>query len=374
MTAVDLTPGATLSNGGVVTADGRVGIGGDPTQYGSSGEPDCGHNVVSTPEKRLFRSRTSYGGAAVPDHSNVAGGTQSSPTATPNNTNIWDDGARCFSPSGTPGFNGSSYARRVITTQVTTGNYTGCKELIELTPNGGVRQVVRETYGNGDHFLPVVGSRLIVGASDLSGMSNGSGVVMPLTADVGNILWVVGRGNGSSFQSHYVGATSGGGFSYQNASNYFGKDATTGRSLNAGGSINASGSDYAEYERKSALCGRVIKGQIIGFDAQGAITDKWSEAISFGVKSTDPCMVGGDVWGMGGVKAAALARPTVDRIAYCGKVPVNVWGAKPGQYIIPVRNGAGIDGKAVRWKLWRKPVGRVRRMLPDGRAEIVVTT
>ena len=71
---------------------------------------------------------------------------------------------------------------------------------------------------------------------------------------------------------------------------------STGRSINAAGTINASGADYAEYMIKSPDCGTVAAGQLIGIDADGLLTDRWSNAVSFAVKSTDPCMVGGDKW------------------------------------------------------------------------------
>lgn len=182
------------------------------------------------------------------------------------------------------------------------------------------------------------------------------------------------------------------------------KDGTSGRSLSSAGTNNASGADYAEYERKSASCGVVAKGQIIGFDADGKLTDAWTLAKSFGVKSTDPSYVGGDAWGsedaLGLIKpalpgedatedelmayAATLsvfnealeaARQTVDRIAYSGKVPVNVTGAQPGDYIIAVQDGGGISGQVVSdpdFAQYKKAVGRVRRILADGRAEIAV--
>ena len=242
---------------------------------------------------------------------------------------------------------------------------------LQLTPNGGTRRPTHLFYGSGDFIMPVGGSRLIVGASSLAGMSNNSGLIAPLTPDVGNIAWAIGVS--TSQVSYYIGAVSGTGFNYANSAMYLGKDAYTGRSINAGGTVNASGADYAEYERKSGLCGIVEKGQIIGFDTLGRVTDRWKDAVSFGVKSTNPALVGGDNWGSEGVKKSDEARSTVDRIAYCGKVPVNVWGAKPGQYIVPYgREGGGIGGRPVRFKLWRKPVGRVRRILADGRAEIVV--
>lgn len=71
----------------------------------------------------------------------------------------------------------------------------------------------------------------------------------------------------------------------------------SGRSINAGGTINASGADYAEYMRKADGCGEIAKGDIVGIDANGDLTDKWDRSIHFMVKSTNPSLVGGDDWG-----------------------------------------------------------------------------
>ncbi len=219
------------------------------------------------------------------------------------------------------------------------------------------------------------------------------------------------------------------------------RDTNTGRSLNAAGTLNASGADYAEYEIKSDTCGDVTKGQIIGIDINGHVTDRWAEAVSFGVKSTNPNLVGGDTWGTEDVvgkrpeepqftpppytgkpkpedetdtlaiaeynadqqlyqleltaarqafdSACALyqiefaafearleaARQKVDRVAYSGKVPCNVTGAAVGDYIIAAQDGEGIKGVAVAdpdFSQYKKAVGRVRRILDDGRPEIAV--
>ncbi|WP_312435384.1 hypothetical protein [Janthinobacterium sp.] len=220
-------------------------------------------------------------------------------------------------------------------------------------------------------------------------------------------------------------------------------DTTTGRSINAGGTVNASGADYAEYLIKALLCGTIAPGQIVGIDADGRLTDKWNRAIAFMVKSTSPCMVGGDSWaqdlgarpvaparvlpsieqemvspavpadptsGTDAVAAvfrsivtasgdtdaewaakeeahaSALAafdvaleqrRQTVDRIAFAGQVPVNVLGAAPGQYIVPVRDGEGIVGQAVdrgdmTLDQYMSAIGRVIAIEEDGRARIIV--
>ena len=225
----------------------------------------------------------------------------------------------------------------------------------------------------------------------------------------------------------------------------------TGRSINAGGTINASGADYAEYMTKGALCNVVPPGALVGVDAEGKLTDKWSEAVSFVVKSTNPCMVGGDSWmqhlgerpptperiarsvktvlvseAVAGVAAVhkivdgelieithavaekppeyvneeilgdsddewaakqapgvafdlalELARAAVDRIAFCGQVPCNIYGAVPGQYILPIQDGEGIAGLAVdeddmTHKLYMRSIGKVIAIEDDGRARIIV--
>lgn len=207
------------------------------------------------------------------------------------------------------------------------------------------------------------------------------------------------------------------------------RNSVTGRSINTPGTINANGADYAEYLIKGLLCGTIAPGQIVGIDADGHLTDKWDLAISFAVKSTNPCMVGGDSWAahlgprpitpaspaspvrqddttdeqwadvLTGAQAAqnefqtALAaaqvaqrefdieleavRQTVDRIAFAGQVPVNLQGATPGQFIVPVQDDAGIAGLAIdeadiSLRQYMRAIGRVIAIEDDGRARIIV--
>jgi hypothetical protein len=153
---------------------------------------------------------------------------------------------------------------------------------------------------------------------------------------------------------------------------------TGGRSINAGGTINASGADYAEYMTKADNVADLAKGDVVGVTADGELTDKWLDAVAFMVKSTDPSYVGGDRWGIG-LEGGELeaARAKVDRIAFAGQVPVNVYGAVPGQYIVPVQDGAGITGSAVNaddmtMPTYLRAVGIVQNILPDGRANVRV--
>lgn len=204
------------------------------------------------------------------------------------------------------------------------------------------------------------------------------------------LLYVYDNASGGDFGIWYMGAN---GYSLANTGVTVGKDTTTGRSINAGGTINASGADYAEYELKELAADEIAKGQIVGFNADGKITTHWKNSISFGIKSTSPSYVGGDTWGMPSKlgltvskkdsplkkqelrSALAEAERGVDLIAYSGKVPVNVIGAKPGDYIIAISNGDEINGEALAnpsFEEYERAVGRVRRILPDGRAEVAV--
>lgn len=178
--------------------------------------------------------------------------------------------------------------------------------------------------------------------------------------------------------------------------------ATT-RSINAAGTINALGTDYAEYMFKEDDV-VFIKGEVCGINAFGKLTKKFSESVAFVVKSTNPSFVGGDNWASEeklGVKLPAepkkgakqsewdafnramtefnaameKARKHVDRIAYCGQVPINVQGTTPGQFIIAVGQNDAIKGQAVSnptFEQYQSAVGKVIAIEADGRARIIV--
>lgn len=70
-------------------------------------------------------------------------------------------------------------------------------------------------------------------------------------------------------------------------------------------------------------------------------------------------------------------RARVDRIAIAGRVPVNVYGAQPGDYIVPVQDGEGISAKPVSMddmtmSQYFEAVGRVVSIQEDGRAYVMV--
>jgi hypothetical protein len=186
---------------------------------------------------------------------------------------------------------------------------------------------------------------------------------------------------------------------------YATKSSSTNRSINAAGTINVNGNDYAEYMYKSSDF-VIAKGDITGINSEGKLTNVFDEAVSFVVKSTDPSFVGGDTWGSNDIVGERPIEPhndasnaekqeyqqrfdewytrlekmrqNVDRISFCGQVPVNVYGASVGDYIIPSRKDDGkITGLPVReddlsFAQYRKAVGKVIRIMEDGRAYIIV--
>ena len=166
---------------------------------------------------------------------------------------------------------------------------------------------------------------------------------------------------------------------------YVNKDSGSARSINAAGSLNASGADYAEYMIKDGDF-VIAKGDVCGINASGKLTNVFADAISFVVKSTDPAYVGGDTWFteappedesliLDWKQRMETARLTVDRIAFCGQVPVNVQGATSGQFIIPVDDNGAIKGQAISnptFEQYQIAVGKVIAVEADGRAKIIV--
>lgn len=218
---------------------------------------------------------------------------------------------------------------------------------------------------------------------------------------------------------------------------FINKITATNRSINAAGTLNASGADYAEYMVKAGDF-VLAKGEVCGVNSNGKLTNVFADAVSFMVKSTDPSFVGGDIWGneetLGltvpqqsirildeteqrlvseatedeeavyetvvvkvgdsdeewAAKEAAYAadkaafnsaleaaRQKVDRVAFAGQVPVNIIGAVPGQYIVPVDEGGAIkptsvDESSMTLPMYMKSVGKVIAIESDGRAKIIV--
>ena len=157
------------------------------------------------------------------------------------------------------------------------------------------------------------------------------------------------------------------------------KNTVTNRSITAVGTVNTSGADYAEYCKKSPTCGTIAKGDVAGRDINGELTQKFSESLSFCIKSTNPSYVGNDVWGRGlSPTELDIERVKHDRIAFSGQAPVNHAGVtfSVGEFVKAV---SGV-GDSIKTQFIASPtiadlpfiVGRVVSVLPDGRPFVKV--
>ena len=139
------------------------------------------------------------------------------------------------------------------------------------------------------------------------------------------------------------------------------------------GKFNASGADFAEYMKKTdnglTTPFNIEPGDICGIDKNGLLTNVFSDSFHFCVKSTSPCII------------AQVTNNTeqMEPIAFCGRVPVNVFNCRVGDYIIPIENdvGGGISGMNIQsafitFDQYRTSLGKVIRINEDGTAEIIV--
>ena len=233
------------------------------------------------------------------------------------------------------------------------------------------------TAGNAISFTQAMtldaSGNLLVGTTSSSENSKFR-VQSPNSTEWGDLTLLVNNSSGIKTFALYNGAA---GFNAAQTVAQLAKNSTSSRSLNAAGTVNASGADYAEYMTKNGSFD-LAKGDLVGVDANGLLTPEFANAISFVVKSTDPSFVGGDGWGAGfddDEEGLEAARQLVDRIAFCGQVPVNVLGATPGQYIVPVNDNGAIKGQAVSsptFEQYQSSVGKVIAIEADGRARIIV--
>ncbi len=244
-------------------------------------------------------------------------------------------------------------------------NIGGGLEFIQSTTNGGT------TPSSSAAMSITSGGILLIGRTSV-GSYNANicvGSATTFTADfmnaAGTTLQLWGTGSASTTWNGTDSAT------------YIGKNTSTNRSLSAAGTLNASGADYAEYMTK-AIEDNINKGDIVGVDSNGLLTNIFSDAISFVIKSTNPSYVGGDDWGIGieDKNELELAKQKVDRIAFSGQVPCNVLDAQVGDYIIPIELEDGkISGQAVTnptFEQYQISVGKVWKIMEDGRAWIAV--
>ena len=113
-----------------------------------------------------------------------------------------------------------------------------------------------------------------------------------VTNDAGNPVLAINGNAGQAVGQFY--AVSGSGASASGSAIIFNKHVTTGRSGGFAGTLNASGADYAEYRQLiPALYGAVAKGVLLGYDANGLMTNLFANVVGRVLpKSTSPSYVG----------------------------------------------------------------------------------
>lgn len=337
-----------------------VAAGGYPNRNQPPDEPANIENI-STDSRVSCLATTGYGtvGNAV-FHFNKARGTQAVPTIPLSGDNIASVGMRAYdSVSGT--FDVSSAAIETVLTEDARsgGLYTGCYVSIEATaPGGGVaRQPI--AYVLGQQCLNVGSSTYH--STSVWAQSNNNDRPFGIAGVSGQLLAYTGGGS----------ATYTNGESTANSTFYLRKDSGTSRSLNAAGTVNASGADYADYETKSADCGDFEKGSLVGYDSEGYLTDKFSKAVSFGVKSTDPSFVGGDThWTV--VKPSSTPLPAPPKTSdpdYVSKI-------KAYEVVVSEHNQS-VETLPGRLKVWEEELEKVRskvdRIAKAGRVPCIVS-
>lgn len=149
---------------------------------------------------------------------------------------------------------------------------------LEIDSNGNLS--VNAVAGNGYHVIA-------------KNVNNDAGVRVLAT---GTVSSVGGTYTNSSIVSYAVSGT---GANSANCALVVQKDFNTSRSVNAAGTLNASGADYAEYRQLVAsLYGQVAKGALLGYDANGLMTNVFANVVGRVLpKSTAPSYVGNDTWG-----------------------------------------------------------------------------
>jgi hypothetical protein len=211
------------------------------------------------------------------------------------------------------------------------------------------------------------------------------------TGDTSGLMYMLNSANTTSL---YVFAATNTFMNTSDALVWMKRNGTTSRSINASGTINASGADYAEYMVKETT-DDIAKGDIVGVNSNGKLTNIFADSVSFVIKSTDPSYVGGDTWfnvepplekdfkSKNEFEIAyeefkvkrEEARNKVDRIAFSGQIPCNVLGANVGDYIIPINNNGRIKGQSISnptFEQYQNSIAKVWKIMEDGRAWVAV--
>jgi hypothetical protein len=289
----------------------------------------------------------------------------------------------------------ATFSNSITSTQLITKSGSGAAALF-LKDGSAVNKWEIGHISNALYFYSYTSNSEVLRLSSSGALivkSNDGSETMSVYTNISSTNFAFSIGGSGSINGIATGASSAATIMRMN------KDSGSGRSLNAAGSLNASGADYAEYILK-AVNDIIYKGDICGINANGQLTNIYSDSVSFVVKSTNPSYVGNDIWGNEDIvgkmpmeedyedkeqyvldltkfKAKVeVERTKVDRVAFSGQVPCNILNTNVGDYIIPIKQSNGkIAGKAVQnptLEEYQISVGKVWKIMEDGRAWIAV--
>ena len=248
------------------------------------------------------------------------------------------------------------------------------------------------TLSNGNQIEAM---RIKAGGNVLIGTTTDDGYKLVLkTNSTGDTDGLIYMKNSANTASVYMFCATNTFMNTSDATIWMKRNGTTSRSINASGTINASGADYAEYMVKE-ITDDIAKGDIVGVNSNGKLTNIFADSVSFVIKSTDPSYVGGDTWfnvepplekdfkSKNEFEIAyeefkvkrEEARAKVDRIAFSGQIPCNVLGANVGDYIIPINDNGKIKGQAISnptFEQYQNSIAKVWKIMEDGRAWVAV--
>jgi hypothetical protein len=159
-------------------------------------------------------------------------------------------------------------------------NYVGTESGNLVFLNGSASEKMRITSGG----------NVVVGSSTEYGYK--IALKTNSTSDVDGLMYMLNSANSASI---YMFCATNTFMNTSDATIWMKRNGTTSRSINASGTINASGADYAEYMVKE-ITDDIAKGDIVGVNSNGKLTNIFADSVSFVIKSTDPSYVGGDTW------------------------------------------------------------------------------
>lgn len=242
----------------------------------------CGINNVSTPDRPTCLGTTGLGGNAIL-HFQKARGTPSAPTSPLAGDNILSIGARTYDDAQGQFF-GSCIAIEGVITQDATGLvYPACYLAIETADSSGRIEAVRFTQSRNTLFGATVNGGYRV---NILAQGTDRGLLVQANSSGGGVTSMFTTGEADNTFTGTPNVAAAAIIAYH--------DGDTGRSITGTGTIVGGGADYGDRMEKSTTCGIIPKGAVLGKDADGYLTDKFSLAWSFGIKSTDPSYIGGD--------------------------------------------------------------------------------